>query len=68
MTTIADLAKMMNVTEADVAGFVACLRVWLAKGYTFDQAIERHMAQMHRFVNRDAAEIVEAFRPVAIAL
>jgi hypothetical protein len=67
MTTIADLAKLVNATEADVVGFVACLRVWLAKGYTLDQAIERHMAQMHRFVNRDAAEIVEAFRPVAFA-
>jgi hypothetical protein len=49
--TIQDLAKDCNVTERDAAGFIAALRIWTAKGYTVEQAIEKHMAQMVRFVN-----------------
>ena len=37
--TIAELATLMNVTEADAAGFVAAIRVWVNKGYSLDDAI-----------------------------
>ena len=49
--TIEQLAAEMNVTEGDVRGFVACLSMWMSKGYSFEQAIERHMAQMARLAN-----------------
>jgi len=46
--TIETLAAEMNISPADLSSFIACLRVWLCKGYTLEQAIERHMAQMDR--------------------
>ena len=65
--TITDLAKEMNVSENDVVAFVECLKVWIAKGYSIEQAIEKHMAQMVRLVNNAVALssktelVVEAF-------
>lgn len=47
---IKELAELMNVSESDTRAFVDCLRVWTAKGYTLEQAIERHMQQMRRMV------------------
>ena len=46
-----ELAEMMGVSVSDVQGFVDCLRVWIDKGLTLDEAIERHQAQMVRMVN-----------------
>ena len=51
MQTLTTLAAEMNVKASDLAAFVECLRIWLAKGYSLEQAIERHMAQMNRLVN-----------------
>ena len=48
MMDVATLAVEMGVTASDLNAFVECLRVWIAKGYTLEQAIERHMAQMNR--------------------
>jgi len=50
--TFAELANLMNVTENDVRSFVACLSVWTAKGYSFEDAIAKHMEQMTQLVNR----------------
>ena len=44
--TAKNLAALMGVTESDLAGFVACLKVWTDKGYSVEQAIGRHMATM----------------------
>lgn len=71
---ITDLAKLMNVTEADAAGFVAALRVWINKGYSLEDAIAAHMAVMTgslnhaiEFANSDAgrAFAADAFFPGA---
>lgn len=71
-TTIKDLAAQMGVSESDVIGFVECLSVWVSKGYTFEQAIEKHMAQMMRLAENACAIAangqafaVEAFFPEA---
>lgn len=50
--TTTDLAKMMNVTEADLDGFLAVLRHWMGKGLTLDQAIERNLEVMKGMANR----------------
>lgn len=68
--SVANLAAQMGVTVADLSGFIAALRVWMAKGYTMEQAIEKHMAQMGRIVNLwdkiDARTVcVDAFFPEA---
>jgi len=64
-----ELAALMGQKESDVISFVNCLRVWTAKGYTLEQAIEKHMAQMGRFVNASLtlpkSLVVETFFPVA---
>lgn len=60
MDKIEALAKHMGVTTADLAGFIECLRVWIAKGYTMEQAIERHMAQMNRLANNSAHHALRA--------
>ncbi len=46
--TISELAAEMNVTEADVRGFISALKVWISKGYTFEEAVQKHMNQMNR--------------------
>ncbi len=51
MDTINELAKEMNVSPTDVLAFVRCLRVWVEKGYTFEQAIAKHSAQMNRLAS-----------------
>ena len=69
---IENLAAHMGVSPKDLAGFVACLGVWTAKGYSLEQAIEKNMDQMRRFVanaiklSEDTeirAEIIDAFYP-----
>lgn len=61
------LAQQMGVTVGDVLGFADCLRVWLAKGYSLEQAIEKHMGQMVRLVNNahkfPKSVAVDAFFP-----
>ena len=51
MDKINELAKEMNVSPTDVLAFVRCLRVWVEKGYTFEQAIAKHSAQMNRLAS-----------------
>lgn len=64
-----ELAKLMGVTETDVTAFVACLSVWTAKGYTLEQAIEKHIAQMERLASNalklPKSLVVDTFFPVA---
>ncbi|WP_262027615.1 hypothetical protein [Microvirga sp. Mcv34] len=69
MNKIAELASLMGVSEADVRGFVAGLSVWIEKGFTFEEAIEKNLAVMTGLAN-NAVEIskrkeiaVEAFFP-----
>jgi hypothetical protein len=61
----AELAITMNQKESDVIAFVECLKVWIAKGYSIEGAIARHMSQMERLVNNahkiDKSVIVECF-------
>lgn len=52
--TTADLARDCGVTEADAAGFVEALRVWMRKGYTLDQSLILHMNQMRRMAGKAA--------------
>lgn len=70
--TIADLARDCEVSEADAAAFVECLRVWTAKGWNIEAAIRRHMAQMTRLAEKSAelsrdpeikAAVVDMFYP-----
>ena len=49
--TIDGLAALCGVSPADAAGFVECLSIWVAKGYTIDAAIEKHMATMRAMVS-----------------
>jgi hypothetical protein len=49
--TTNELAKLMGQKETDVVAFVECLKVWIAKGYTVEQSISKHMDQMTRLVN-----------------
>ncbi len=50
MSGVAAFANECGVGVADAHGFVACLRVWTDKGYSVEQAIERHLAQMTRLL------------------
>lgn len=70
--TNTDLAKLLNVSEADASAFVNCLRVWTDKGQTVEQAITSHMATLRGMVNGVAdyarsplarALVVDAFFP-----
>lgn len=63
--TIKELAAEMNVTEADVLGFVAALSVWISKGCTFEQAIEKNLSQMKRLAS-NAVELSTVMKPDAI--
>ena len=65
--TVSQLAAEMNVTEADLAGFIACLSVWAAKGYSFEECIEKHMAQMTNLAE-NSCEMVRStgIRSIAI--
>jgi hypothetical protein len=49
--TIEALAKEMGATVEDTKAFVAGLSVWTRKGYSVEQAIEKHMQQMYRIAN-----------------
>lgn len=67
MQTLKTLSAEMNVTEADLAGFVECLRVWMSKGYSMEEAISKHMAQMTKLAENALAFpqslAVDAFFP-----
>lgn len=51
---IEQLAKEMGVTVGDMIGFIECLRVWVEKGMTFEEAIAAHMKQMTRLAESAA--------------
>lgn len=67
MNKVQKLAAEIGVTENDLAGFIECLQVWVVNGYTFDQAIAKHMEQMNRLLNNAMALptsiVTEAFFP-----
>lgn len=48
----AELAKLMNVSESNLESYLAGLSVWIAKGYTVEQAIEKHMQTMQAMCQR----------------
>jgi len=51
MDKIESLAKEMNVTENDLIGFLSAIKIWMDKGYSMEDAIQKNLAQMVRFVN-----------------
>lgn len=51
---ISELAAITNQKESDVLAFLECLKVWINKGYSFDDAIKMHMRQMVKIVNQSA--------------
>ena len=51
MNKIELLAKEMNVTENDLIGFLLAIKIWMDKGYTMEESIQKNLAQMVRFVN-----------------
>jgi hypothetical protein len=64
---IAELAALMGQKESDVVAFIDCLRVWMNKGYSLEESIARHMAQMARMIDQghkiDKSFVVETFYP-----
>ena len=51
MDKIESLAKEMNVTENDLIGFLSAIKIWMDKGYSMEEAIQKNLAQMARLVN-----------------
>lgn len=51
MDKISTLAKEMSVTENDLIGFLSVIKLWMDKGYSFEDAISKNMQQMTRLVN-----------------
>ena len=51
MDKIESLAKEMNVTENDLIGFLSSIKIWMEKGYSMEEAIQKNLAQMVRLVN-----------------
>ena len=51
MDKIESLAKEMNVTENDLIGFLSAIKIWMDKGYSMEEAIQKNLAQMVRLVN-----------------
>ena len=65
---IKKLAEIMKQTESDTQAFINCLKVWIDKGYTIDQAIIKHMEQMVRLVDNSTklpkSIVVDTFYPM----
>ena len=51
MDKIESLAKERNVTENDLIGFLSAIKIWMDKGYSMEEAIQKNLAQMVRLVN-----------------
>lgn len=51
MDKIESLAKEMNVTENDLIGFLSAIKIWMDKGYSIEESIQKNLAQMVRLVN-----------------
>ena len=66
--SLQDLAQMMGQSESDVAAFVECLKIWIDKGFTLEESIEKHMSQMNRLAERSnklpSSLVVDTFYPV----
>lgn len=54
MNQIATLSKSMNVTENDLKGFLVCLKHWMDKGLTFEEAVEKNMEVMTAMAGRSS--------------
>lgn len=61
MDRISEMAAEMGVTRSDLLGWLDCIRLWMAKGYSFEVAINKHMEQMRRLAN-SAVEIASKCR------
>ena len=46
--TVEQFAELCGVSINDARAWLKCIRLWMVKGYTFEKAVERHMAQMTR--------------------
>ena len=44
MDKIESLAKEMNVTENDLIGFLSAIKIWMDKGYSMEEAIQKNLA------------------------
>ena len=51
MDKIESLVKEMNVTENDLIGFLSAIKIWMDKGYSMEEAIQKNLDQMVRLVN-----------------
>ena len=47
---IKQLAFLMHMPEADLEVFVGCLRVWINKGLSLEEAITKHQRVMENLV------------------
>ncbi len=65
MTTTADLAKMMNVSEADCARFIAAIRPMVERGMSIEAAIVRSQKIAEAFAN-NAVRLSSDLRETAI--
>lgn len=65
--TLTDLATLMGVSQKDTGALVACLRVWINRGLTLEESIDRHMSVMRGLVARSdqipKELVVETFFP-----
>jgi hypothetical protein len=48
LLTVEQFAALCGVTVADARAWLECVQLWMDKGYTFEGAVARHMAQMER--------------------
>ena len=44
MDSITILAREMNVTENDLIGFLSAIKIWIDKGYSFEDAVAKKHA------------------------
>ncbi len=50
-TTYKQISELMGVTEGDARSFVNCISHFMAKGFSLEQAISKHMEIMKSLVN-----------------
>jgi len=63
--TIDTLAAELGVTPADLQSWLACVGLWVRKGYTFEAAVRKHMQQMDRLID-NAVALSTSLRPMAV--
>lgn len=63
--SIETLAAELGVTPADLQSWIACVGLWVRKGYTFEAAVRKHMDQMERLID-NAVTLSKDLRPWAV--